>query len=173
MAIAVPVYAQETNGESPAPGPEPPEEAIDEITVVAPRTVGAIRADIHRVDEYMYDLFNALNKDPDFRVACGWENRNTGNPTTTSRIKEWRCQTAYERDILAQELGGATGEAAIQRAVEIGPSMAGPIQRHRQAFEQQIIELAEEHPELARAIYIRAALEQDLAAARARQSENN
>lgn len=175
LAVSAPVWPQvpESAGETIAPTAEsdPPEEAIEEITVVAPRTVRSIRSDIIRVEEVLYDLFNSLNTNPDFRVSCGWENRNTGNPTTTSRIKEWRCQTAYERDILAQELGGASGEEAIQRAMQLGPSMAGPVRRHREAFEQHLIEVAEKNPELARAIYIRAALEQDLAAARARKVE--
>ena len=155
----------EAEGESPG-------EVIDEITVIAPRTARSIRADIVRVEEAMYDIFNSLNTNPDFRVSCGWENRDTGNPTTTSRIKEWRCRTAYESYIVAREFGGAAGATAIQNAMQASGSMAGPLRRHREALKQHMAELGEQSPELARAIYIRAALEQDLAAARARKPES-
>jgi hypothetical protein len=149
-----------------------PDEVIDEIRVVAPRTARSIRLDIIEVEKVMYDIFNSLNTDPDFRVSCGWENRDTGNPSTTSRIKEWRCHTAYESYIVAQEFGGAAGAAAIQNAMQASGSMAGPLRRHREALKQHMAELGEQSPELARAIYIRAALEQDLATALKRKSES-
>jgi hypothetical protein len=149
-----------------------PDEVIDEIRVVAPRTARSIRLDIIEVEKVMYDIFNSLNTDPDFRVSCGWENRDTGNPSTTSRIKEWRCHTAYESYIVAQEFGGAAGAAAIQNAMQVSGSMAGPLRRHREALKQHMAELGEQSPELARAIYIRAALEQDLATALKRKSES-
>ena len=149
-----------------------PDEVIDEIRVVAPRTARSIRLDIIEVEKVMYDIFNSLNTDPDFRVSCGWENRDNGNPSTTSRIKEWRCHTAYESYIVAQEFGGAAGAAAIQNAMQASGSMAGPLRRHREALKQHMAELGEQSPELARAIYIRAALEQDLATALKRKSES-
>ena len=149
-----------------------PDEVIDEIRVVAPRTARSIRLDIIEVEKVMYDIFNSLNTDPDFRVSCGWENRDTGNPSTTSRIKEWRCHTAYESYIVAQEFGGAAGATAIQNAMQASGSMAGPLRRHREALKQHMAELGEQSPELARAIYIRAALEQDLATALKRKSES-
>lgn len=160
------------SGENKAESESPPGEVIDEITVIAPRTARSIRAHIIRVEEAMYDIFNSLNTNPDFRVSCGWENRDTGNPTTTSRIKEWRCHTAYESYIVAQEFGGAAGATAIQNAMQASGSMAGPLRRHREALKQHMAVLGEQSPELARAIYIRAALEQDLAAARARKPES-
>ncbi len=159
-------------GEDSAGSESPSEEVIDEVTVVAPRTAASIRADIIRVEEVMYDIFNELNKEPDYRVSCGWENRNTGNPSTTSRIKEWRCQTAYERGISGREFRDVAGAApTVEGATLTSGTLSGPIRRHREAFKRHMAELGEQNPELARAIYIRAALEQDLAAARARKPE--
>lgn len=175
LALSPVLFARQKSpaAEDESAGSEPPsEEVIDEVTVVAPRTVASIRSDIIRVEEVMYDIFNSLNTDRDFRVSCGWENRNTGNPSTTSRIKEWRCQTAYERGIPGREFRDVAGAApTVEGATLTSGTLSGPIRRHREAFKQKMLELAEQNPGLARAIYIRAALEQDLAAARARKSE--
>jgi hypothetical protein len=145
VALPVILFAKQepsVANEDRAGSQAPPEEVIDEVTVVAPRTARAIRSDIIRVEKVMYDIFNSLNTDPDYRVSCHWENRDTGNPTTIGKIKEWRCRTAYHSDILAEAFGGAAGPDATQNAMEASGSFAGPIRRHHEALKQYMAEIS-------------------------------
>ena len=164
-----PVHAaQSAAGEDPQAASEKP---IDEITVVAPRSENSIRAEIIAVEEKMFDIFNAVNTNRDFHVVCGWEDRDTGNPSTVSRLKEWRCVSLGEKHILSREFANVTGRDAVANARSLETLMQGPIRRHRANMQQEMIALAEENPELANAIYERAALERDLAEARRRKNE--
>ena len=149
----------------------PVDETIDEITVVAPKTEMAIRAEIIAVEEKMFDIFNAVNSNRDFHVVCGWEDRDTGNPSTISRLKEWRCVSIGEKHILSKEFANITGRDAVANARALETLMQGPVRRHREQMRTHMIELAEENPDLANAIYERASLEQDLSSAQQRKRE--
>lgn len=160
LAVSLPAQAQEA---------EPPDETIDEITVVAPRTEPSIRAELIQVEEEMFDHFNSLHHDRDFYMHCGWENRR--GFSTASRLKVWECRSGYEKEILTREFGGVSGVDAVANARALNVLTEGPIRRHREEFRKKMIELAEENPELANYIYRRAALQQDLAKAQERDSE--
>jgi hypothetical protein len=60
----------------------------------------ALRAETQQLEQHMYDLYNALNSNDDFDVACA-EQKVTG-----STIPEWRCEAAFMRDAASRSVAG-------------------------------------------------------------------
>ena len=58
--------------------------------------VSALRAETQQLEQHMYELFNALNSNDEFDVACG-EKKVTG-----SAIPVWQCEAAFMRNASAR-----------------------------------------------------------------------
>ena len=62
---------------------------IEQITVVGERTLLSMRNEIERIEEQLYDTFNALNKSDEFDIFCVTETR------TTSHIMQRSCEPVF------------------------------------------------------------------------------
>ena len=132
------------------------DERIEEITVVAPRTLVSIKRKMLRADIEMYRISNTLIDDPLYKVWCLLE------PKPGSRIKQRVCKPGFERDIdsgiLQDEVTLArfsAGELVFSNNYGLSKAEIG---RHREILKQKFIELAADNPTLAKAIYERANL---------------
>lgn len=143
-----------------------PDDVIDEIIVVAPRSRFMIEEDIRRADIEMYTIFNSLNDDKRFNVYCDWENRNDSQ--MGSRLKRHVCRPAFEEGIDTFQFGGPGDSINIDNSIN---RSAGEIARDRRKLEEKMLALAEESPELTRAIIERAALEREKRRSGRRNSE--
>jgi len=131
------------------------EEVVDEITVVAPRSIGIIRSQIVSADRVMYRIFNGMTTDRRYQVHC------TLSSQPGTRLKRRMCIPNFERGVLNE----AYDDSSTWTSFNIP---AGDLERHRKEFRKMMIEFADQNPELERAIYARAQLERDLRAARER-----
>jgi len=140
----------------------PDEEEIDEITVIAPRSIGNIKSQIVSADTSMYRLFNGMTTDRRYQVHCALAS------SAGTRLKRRTCLPNFERGVLNE----AYDDSSTWTSFNIPE---GVLERHRKAFRQMMIEFADQSPELERAIYARAQLERDLRAAReqARQEKRD
>lgn len=133
------------------------EEVIDEIIVVAPRTLVSIKRHMLRADIEMYKISNALIDDPLYKVWCLLE------PLPRSRIQRRVCKPGFERkineDILNDEVTmgrfGGGGGSNFSYNYDLTRAEIG---KHREILKQKFVELAAENPELAEAIFERAGL---------------
>jgi len=163
-AIASPVMAQGTDTDitveaEPAGAAtvteQVPGDVVDEIVVVAPRSVMAINAQIRRADTRMYGLYNEMNTDREFDIHCRLEK------VYASNRKERICLAAFEHGVLEEswdDLSTWTGAGRPQ----------AEIRRNREILKQKMMDFAEQNPALKEAIYERANLQRDLADAEAR-----
>jgi len=136
----------------------PVDDAIDEIIVVAPKSVPAIRAQIIRVERRMYGLYNEMNTDREFDIYCRREN------VYASRRKERVCLPQFERGVLEEawdDLSTWTGAGRPQ----------AELQQKREILRRKMIDFAEQNPALRDAIYERARLQRSLQEAEAREAE--
>lgn len=62
--------------------------------------LSTLRAETRELEQYMYEVFNALNSTDDFDVACG-EKKVTG-----STIPQWSCEAAFMRDAASRSVAG-------------------------------------------------------------------
>jgi hypothetical protein len=130
-------------------------QVMDEITVIAPKSVMAISADIRRADQMLYGIFNEMNTDREFDVHCRLEKVYASN--RKARV----CLPAFEYGVLEESWNDlSTWTDAVRPAAEI--------RRNREIFKQKMIDFAEQNPELKKAIYERAQLQRDLREAEAR-----
>ncbi len=132
------------------------DERIDEIIVVAPRTLVSIKRQMLQADIEMYRISNTLIDDPLYKVWCLLE------PKPGSRIKQRVCKPGFERDI---------NSGILQDEITLGRFSAGElifsnnyalskaeIAKHRKILKQKFTALAAEDSTLANAIYERASL---------------
>jgi len=132
------------------------DEKIDEITVIAPRTLVSIKRQMLRADIEMYRISNTLIDDPLYKVWCLLE------PKPNSRIRQRVCKPGFERKIAAEILAD---EVTMARFGGDDPVFtneyklsAAEIRKHREILKQKFIDLAADNPTLAKAIYARANL---------------
>ena len=132
------------------------DEEIEEIVVVAPRTLVSIKRQMLRADIEMYRISNTLIKDPLYKVWCLLE------PKPGSRIKERVCKPGFERTIdsqlLADEVTMARfggGDPAFSNNYNLSRA---EISKHRAILKKKFADLAANNPALAKAIYERANL---------------
>lgn len=132
------------------------DETIEEITVVARRTLVSIKRQMLRADIEMYRISNTLIDDPLYKVWCLLE------PRPGSRIKHRVCKPGFERKIASELLAD---EVTMARFAGDDPVFGNQydlsrteIRKHREILKQKFIELAADNPTLAKAIYERANL---------------
>lgn len=142
---------------------------IDEITVVAPRSLVAIERQIERADFALYNIANNLIDDPMYKTYC---HRET---SAGSNIKRRVCVPGYERELMseaweAERTMGRMGEGSYTFNYRLPE---GEIREHRENLKQKMIELAADNPDLSEAIYKRAQLQRDYEAERKRRRQKD
>lgn len=58
------------NGQEDGAGEAEPSEPIDEVTVIAPRSVSALRTAMDNAQDETFAVFNSKIDDPDFHIIC-------------------------------------------------------------------------------------------------------
>jgi len=149
--------AQDGQPPREAGGAADTQESIDEITVVAPRSLVAIKRQMERADKVLFEIANTLIDDPLYKVHCRRESRAGTN------LKQRVCKPGFEDELLSEIW---EEERAMQRMGEGSFSFnyalpEAEMRKHREKQKQIMIELAAENPELSAAIYLRAKLQRD------------
>jgi vacuolar-type H+-ATPase subunit F/Vma7 len=122
-------------------------EVVDEITVMGVRDLGALRAELTRAEDEVYDLYNELNDDDDYDIICKRE------ALIGSQIKKRICKARLYRDALSE----ATEDD------DVGIVYFGPLvneEKHRKILREKMRAVANQNPELIVALKKRYALEQ-------------
>ena len=137
---------------------------IDEITVVAPRSVVVIQRQIERADIAMYEIANTLIDDPMYKVYCRLES------FAGTRLKQRVCQPAFESRLMEaawedERMMGRMGEGNYTFSYDLPKA---EVREYREKLKQKLIELAADNPNLADAIYKRAQLQRDYELARSK-----
>jgi hypothetical protein len=66
---------------------------------------------MQQIEQRMFDLFNALNSNDEFDVACAHKT------LTGSRLPPWQCEAAFMRDAEAREIAHAIGADGIREGL--------------------------------------------------------
>ena len=123
------------------------DETIEEITVMGPRSLAMMRAEIIAAENVVYDLFNELNDDDGYDIICKKETR------IGSQLPRRICQARMYREEVADATNDETGPA-----IPVG-NRTRASQRH-EVLMDKMRSLAAEHPELLEALKNRYALDQ-------------
>jgi len=137
------------------PGDPAEDQAIDEITVIAPPSVTRIKSEIVQADRRMFGIFNSMTNDMRYKTYC----RLTSFPGTN--LKRRVCVPNFEKGVLEE----AFDDSSTWTSFNIPQAV---LEKHRETYRQMMIDFANENPELKQAIFKRAQLEQDLREARER-----
>lgn len=140
---------------------------IDEITVVAPRSLVRIKRQIEQADVVMYEIANNFIDDPMYKTYCRRETRAGTN------IKRRICLPGYERELMedaweTEKAMARMGEGSFTFNYKLPEA---ELRQHRENMKQKMIEIAAEQPELEEAIYKRAQLQRDYDMARLRRRQ--
>jgi hypothetical protein len=131
--LATLATAQPARAES-AGATEPPEE----ITVTG-KSLAAARHELHRAQEQVFDIFNALNSDDEYDIHCG------SRSATVSRIRVRVCEANFVSD--------ATSAEALAFMMRRGAVPAwAVILRKKRLLHKEMVRMAEEHPEFLAAL---------------------
>ena len=149
-AVSVGAYGQ------PAPqggGAKPPEVG-DEIQVEG-RRVAALRAEILRAEQVLYDRFNAINSRDEFDISCEYE-VHTGSkmPSRVCRAEFWRVSQARAAHEGVLRIHGTAGTAPSQFQAEALSK--------QQLLAAEMRRLVIEDPELGQAAFNLGSLQQEL-----------
>jgi len=72
------------------------DEATEEIVVVGDKSIGQLRREVYEAEEEFYDLYNALNDDPEYDVKCFYET------STGTHVKNHVCRAKFITDSYAK-----------------------------------------------------------------------
>lgn len=144
-------------------------EEIDEITVVAPRSLVIIKRQIDRADIEMYKIANTMIDDPMYKTYCRLAS------VAGSRLKRRICVPGYERELMKEawedeKTMGRMGEGGYTFNYKLPEA---ELREYRENRKQMMIELAAENPELAAAVFKRAQLQRDYEAERKRKQQQD
>ncbi len=92
-------------------------ESIDEITVLGVRDLGALRAEITRAEDEVYDVYNDLNDNDDYDIICKLR------APIGSQIK----QREYEKTRQRESRAGGRVKKTLRPAAEIRSGTAKEI----------------------------------------------
>jgi len=143
-----------------APAPAEAQKPVDEEVIVrGRRTLLELRKDLQVSREHVWEVFNDINGNDDFDIAC------LDAPRTGTRIPKRTCRPKYANDataeagkeLLRQMQGCAPGdggclEAAMMRGSANAQQQQARIAAMDQRLDDAFQQLAREHPELATAI---------------------
>lgn len=135
------------------------EAAIEEVLVVAPRTLQSLRDELVRAEDRVHELFNALNDDDEFDIHCFMETR-TGTRISQRVCKANYVDTATANDGLAY-LAFLRGELGAAQS----PAMS-VLQYKNEILRQRLTALVSENFELREAVMHFAELSQNFEDAR-------
>lgn len=154
-AQPVPGVADEAAPPTAASRNEPGE--LEEVTVRGTRSLRAMRVELVRAQERLYELFNAAIADPKFEIMC---DRRT--PTGT-RISQRTCETRYMQDSLTTSAQMAFAMAAqgdsglvLGNPFDVSAEMAN----NERALVEKMVTAINETPELRQAVLDFAAMQQ-------------
>jgi hypothetical protein len=125
------------------------DEVLEEITIVGDRSMGSLTHLIMKAEDRIYDIFNTMNGDKRYDVACRWD------APIGSNIKRRTCRPNFVQN--AQSDNARAIVAYIQGSPfttdpgEIS-SFAAELHRHFPIFHQKMIASIKENPELLDAI---------------------
>ncbi len=127
---AAPLFSQEKGG------------AVNEATVAGTPSLEAMRAELERVEDVVYAIFNELNDDDAYDVICKNETK------IGSQIPQRVCLARVFRDSVVEDsLDEDTGTISVSRK--------GSSSRHQKILAEKMRQLASENPELLEALKIR------------------
>ncbi len=118
----------------------------------------SLRAETERLEQNMYTLFNALNSNDDFDVACGHK------AVTGSVIPAWQCEAAFMRNAATRDVGNRWdnqvgggndaffGNSLSGNAPQTPEQLAFKYRRKTRQLNDEMKALALAHPELASAM---------------------
>lgn len=108
-------------------------------------------------EEAVYDIFNSLVDDKQFKITCKWQNRNL------SHIKYWACMPEFERvaerakaqgvlGVMASVVGnpGAINAGSVAENLSLPPDFA--IQKGQGEIKEKMRQIANESPEFVDAL---------------------
>lgn len=122
-------------------------EVVDEITVMGVRDLGALRAELVRAENEVFNLYNELNDDDDYDIIC------KRVASIGSQIKKRVCQARIYRDALSEATEDDEG----------GILYVGPLvdeQKHSKILREKMRDAANKNPQLIVALRNRLVLEQ-------------
>lgn len=135
---------------------ETDEQLIDEVTVLGVRDLAALRIEVIRAEDIIYDLYNELNDDDSYDIVCKNETR------IGSQIPQRVCQARLFREAVAE----AT-EDVVEGEILSGAAVIEA--KHNEVLRQKMAALANQHPELLEALKKRLALSKKLEQERAKK----
>lgn len=123
------------------------QEPLEEITVIAPQSLRSIYSDMVAAQEVTFDLYNALNDDPDFNIICRREKpaKDACNPIANSWPTQVCTTPYYDREIARETQDVLAGFADFGDATV-------DIQHHLELLAVKINELATDSPEFHEAL---------------------
>ncbi len=123
--------AQEAEADTNAEKSEP----LEEIIVVAPRTLRSMRVEIRRAEDNVLSLFNAMNDDNDYDIRCRQE-----TPLGTN-IPARICNPRFVDRLIGRET-----QLFLRTGVYAEP--VGEIRQHQEILNEMMRTMAEENSEL-------------------------
>jgi hypothetical protein len=132
----------------------------------------SLRAETERLEQNMYTLFNELNSNDELDVACDRKG------VTGSAIPVWQCEAAFMRNARTRDVGNRWdnqvgggndsffGNSLSGNAPQTAEQLAFKYRRKTRQLNDEMKELALQHPELAAAMLALNDARQRLAAAK-------
>lgn len=118
---------------------------IEEVLVIAPRTLGGLRDELVRAEDRVHELFNALNDDDEFDIHCFTETR------TGTHIGRRVCKANYVDTATAND--GQAYLAFLRGDLGTAQSPALSVLRYKnEILRQKLTQLVRENPELREAV---------------------
>ncbi|TAJ93338.1 MAG: hypothetical protein EPO31_03810 [Gammaproteobacteria bacterium] len=143
-----PAFAESTADRIAKTGAEV-DEVLEEITIVGDRSMGSLTHLIMKAEDRIYDIFNSMNDDKRYDVACRWE------APINSHIKRRSCRPNFVLN--AQSDNARTVHAYMEGSpYATDPSGASyfavQLYHHFPIFHQKMVASINENPELLEAI---------------------
>lgn len=125
------------------------DEVLEEITIIGDRSLGSLTHLIMKAEDRIYDIFNGMNDDKRYDVACRWE------APIGSHIKRRSCrpnfvlnaQSDNARAVLAYIQGSAFATDPSEAS-----NFAAELYRHFPIFHRKMLASIKANPELLEAI---------------------
>lgn len=132
-----------------------PASGIEQIDVTGEQSVIALRNEVQQLEQNMYTLYNSLNTNNEFDVACG-------NVTPTgSKLPVWECSAAFIREAQGRQMqaGDASKDIPLS-AAQINRKYGKKIDE----LNADMMSIARQNNDLAKAMITLNAKQQELAA---------
>ena len=130
-------------------------QSVEQIEVTGEKSAIELRAEVQQLEQNMYSLYNKLNTNDDFDVACG-------NVTPTgSKLPQWECSAAFMRDATSQQ----EINAELERRLPQTPDQTAKQNRKKtEQLNADMMAIAHQNADLAKAMIELNKKQQQLAA---------